>query len=147
MRVIIQRSSGGSCEVDGAVTGSIEHGLVALVGFTHEDTNDDISWMAEKIVNLRIFEDDAGKMNESLLDQGGKILSIPQFTLYGDCRKGRRPNFMQAAAPEEAQSLFQRFNGRLAEKGAEVETGRFGAEMNISLTNHGPVTFVLDSPS
>ncbi|MFD2704010.1 D-aminoacyl-tRNA deacylase [Salibacterium lacus] len=147
MKVIIQRSSGGSCEVDGTVTGSIEDGIVALVGFTHEDTDDDISWMAEKIVNLRIFEDAEGKMNESLLDQGGKILSIPQFTLYGDARKGRRPNFMQAAAPEKAESLFERFNARLAEKGAEVETGRFGAEMNISLTNHGPVTFVLDSPS
>ncbi|SFL64658.1 D-aminoacyl-tRNA deacylase [Salibacterium qingdaonense] len=147
MKVIIQRSSAGSCEVDGTVTGSIEDGIVALVGFTHEDTDDDISWMAEKIVNLRIFEDAGGKMNESLLDQGGKILSIPQFTLYGDAGKGRRPNFMQAAAPEKAESLFERFNERLAEKGVDVETGLFGAEMNISLTNHGPVTFVLDSPS
>ncbi|MGY4690444.1 D-aminoacyl-tRNA deacylase [Salibacterium sp. K-3] len=147
MRVVIQRSSSGSCEVDGAVTGSIEHGIVLLAGFTGDDTEEDITWMADKIVNLRIFEDDAGKMNESLLDQGGNILSVPQFTLYGECRKGRRPNFMQAAAPEEAESLFHRFNERLAEKGAAVETGQFGAEMNISLTNHGPVTFIIDSPS
>ncbi|RSL34412.1 D-tyrosyl-tRNA(Tyr) deacylase [Salibacterium salarium] len=147
MRVIIQRSDYGECQVNDETTGFIEEGIVALVGFTHGDGKEDLDWMAEKIVNLRIFEDETEKMNVSLLDKGGKILSIPQFTLYGDCTKGRRPNFMEAAKPDEASTLYHRFNELLLEKGAKVETGKFGATMKISLTNDGPVTLILDSPS
>ncbi|MFZ4451903.1 D-aminoacyl-tRNA deacylase [Salibacterium aidingense] len=146
MRVVIQRSENGRCEVEGETVGSIDMGIVALVGFTHTDEEEDLLWMAEKLLHLRIFEDEENKMNRSVLDHGGKVLSIPQFTLYGDSRKGRRPNFMQAAKPEQAEALYHRFNELLRQKGAAVETGAFGAVMQISLTNDGPVTFILDSP-
>ncbi|RSL31600.1 D-tyrosyl-tRNA(Tyr) deacylase [Salibacterium salarium] len=146
MRVIIQRSDYGECQVNDETIGFIDKGLVALVGFTHDDQEEDLKWMAEKVVHLRIFEDETEKMNLSLLDKGGKILSVPQFTLYGDAAKGRRPNFMKAAKPDEAKRLYNRFNELLSEKGAEVETGEFGAMMKISLTNDGPVTLILDSP-
>ncbi len=116
-----------------------------LVGFAHEDSEADISWMAEKIANLRIFEDGDGKMNLSVLDAGGAVLSVSQFTLYGDCRKGRRPNFMSAARPEHAEPLYEAFNGALRAFGLQVETGRFGAMMDVSLVNDGPVTLLLDS--
>ncbi|GEK58811.1 hypothetical protein MHA01_17160 [Marinococcus halophilus] len=102
--------------------------------------------MAEKVSNLRVFEDEAGKMNRSVLDEGGLVLSIPQFTLYGNTQKGRRPNFMEAAAPEQAKVYYRRFNELLAEQNVHVETGVFGADMDISLTNDGPVTLILDSP-
>lgn len=145
MRVVVQRSKEARVEVDGKTVGEIKQGLVLLVGFRHEDTEADLKWMAEKVVNLRIFEDEDGKMNLSLLDAGGQILSISQFTLYGDCRKGRRPNFMAAARPEQAERLYDQFNEALRGLGVEVQTGRFGAMMDVTLTNWGPVTLVIDS--
>src|SRR3954452_6034113 len=145
MRIVVQRSKNASVTVNEKVIGEIEKGLVLLVGVTHEDTIDDANYLADKIVNLRIFEDESGKMNLSLLDVGGSILSISQFTLYGDCRKGRRPNFMAAAKPEEAEKLYDVFNEMLREKGLKVETGRFGAMMDVELINDGPVTLILES--
>ena len=145
MRIVVQRSKNASVTVNEKVIGEIEKGLVLLVGVTHDDTIDDANYLADKIVNLRIFEDENGKMNLSLLDVGGSILSISQFTLYGDCRKGRRPNFMAAAKPEQALNLYQYFNQVLSEKNVEVETGEFGAEMDVALINDGPVTLILDS--
>ena len=145
MRIVVQRSKNASVTVNEKVIGEIEKGLVLLVGVTHDDTIDDANYLADKIVNLRIFEDENGKMNLSLLDVGGSILSISQFTLYGDCRKGRRPNFMAAAKPEQALNLYQYFNQVLSEKKVVVETGEFGAEMDVALINDGPVTLILDS--
>lgn len=116
-----------------------------LVGITHEDDESDIRWMAEKIAGLRIFEDEEGKMNHSVKDVGGAILSVSQFTLYGDCRKGRRPNFMAAARPEQAEALYDAFNKQLQSSGLAVETGKFGAMMDVSLINWGPVTLIIDS--
>jgi D-tyrosyl-tRNA(Tyr) deacylase len=145
MRIVVQRSKNASVTVNEKVIGEIEKGLVLLVGVTHDDTIDDANYLADKIVNLRIFEDGNGKMNLSLLDVGGSILSISQFTLYGDCRKGRRPNFMAAAKPEQALNLYQYFNQVLSEKNVGVETGEFGAEMDVALINDGPVTLILDS--
>ncbi|SFA94684.1 MULTISPECIES: D-aminoacyl-tRNA deacylase [unclassified Bacillus (in: firmicutes)] len=145
MRVVVQRSKNASVTVADEVVGSISKGLVLLVGITHEDSMDDVTFMAEKIVNLRIFEDESGKMNLSLLDVQGEILSISQFTLYGDCRKGRRPNFMEAARPDHAISLYEAFNTALTHKGVHVETGQFGAMMDVSLVNDGPVTLIIDS--
>ncbi|GGD54871.1 D-aminoacyl-tRNA deacylase [Paenibacillus nasutitermitis] len=145
MRVVVQRSKQASVAVDGETVGSIDKGLVLLVGLTHEDTQEDTRWMADKIANLRIFEDNSEKMNLSVLDTGGDILSISQFTLYGDCRKGRRPNFMSAAKPDQAQMLYELFNDALKNAGLQVETGRFGAMMEVSLVNWGPVTLILDS--
>ena len=145
MRIVVQRSKNASVTVNEKVIGEIEKGLVLLVGVTHDDTIDDANYLADKIVNLRIFEDENGKMNLSLLDVGGSILSISQFTLYGDCRKGRRPNFMAAAKPEQALNLYQYFNQVLSEKNVIVETGEFGAEMDVALINDGPVTLILDS--
>ena len=145
MRIVVQRSKNASVTVNEKVIGEIEKGLVLLVGVTHDDTIDDANYLADKIVNLRIFEDGNGKMNLSLLDVGGSILSISQFTLYGDCRKGRRPNFMAAAKPEEALNLYKYFNTVLSEKNVVVETGEFGADMDVALINDGPVTLILDS--
>lgn len=145
MRVVVQRSKEASVTVDGQVVGRIERGLVVLVGVTHGDGEHDAVWLADKLVNLRIFEDEQGKMNVSVKEIGGAVLSISQFTLYGDCRKGRRPNFMAAAKPEEANMLYDRFNELLAERGVPVQTGSFGAMMDVSLTNWGPVTLTLDS--
>ncbi|OMP67577.1 D-aminoacyl-tRNA deacylase [Domibacillus epiphyticus] len=145
MKVVLQRSKKASVAVDGKITGQIESGLVLLVGVTHDDTDQDAAWLAEKIVHLRIFEDETGKMNKSLLECDGDILSVSQFTLYGDCKKGRRPNFMQAAGGEQANVLYEQFNQLLREKGVCVETGVFGAMMEVSLVNDGPVTLILDS--
>ncbi|RFU71613.1 D-tyrosyl-tRNA(Tyr) deacylase [Peribacillus saganii] len=145
MRVVVQRSKKAQVTVEDTVTGSIEQGLVLLVGFTHGDTREDAVYLADKIVNLRIFEDSEEKMNRSLLDVGGSILSISQFTLYGDCRKGRRPNFMDAARPEEANVLYNSFNQELRNKGVQVETGTFGAMMQVELVNDGPVTLIVES--
>jgi D-aminoacyl-tRNA deacylase len=147
MRVVVQRSKKAKVIVDEKIVGQISKGLVLLVGVTHEDTEVDAAFLAEKIANLRIFEDDAGKMNLSLKDVGGEILSISQFTLYGDCRKGRRPNFMDAARPDQANTLYEAFNHLLRSKDIKVETGRFGAMMDVELTNDGPVTLIIDSKS
>lgn len=145
MKIVVQRSKKASVTVNEKVIGEIEKGLVLLVGVTHEDKREDAAYLADKIVNLRIFEDENDKMNLSLLDVGGSILSVSQFTLYGDCRKGRRPNFMAAAKPDDALSLYLHFNELLEQKGIHVETGEFGAMMNVSLNNDGPVTFILES--
>ncbi|RBP00083.1 D-aminoacyl-tRNA deacylase [Rossellomorea aquimaris] len=145
MRVVLQRSKEASVTVDGEVKGAIRSGAVLLVGITHEDTEEDARYVADKVVNLRIFEDEEGKMNHSLLDVVGEILSISQFTLYGDCRKGRRPNFMGAAKPDHAESVYDYFNKVLKEKGIKVETGVFGAMMDVNLTNDGPVTLMIES--
>ncbi|MEH7112044.1 D-aminoacyl-tRNA deacylase [Neobacillus niacini] len=145
MRIVVQRSKKAKVTVNGEITGSISKGLVLLVGVTHQDKDEDAAFLADKIANLRIFEDDAGKMNLSLLEVGGEILSVSQFTLYGDTKKGRRPNFMDAAKPEQANQLYERFNGLLREKGIKVETGIFGAMMDVELINDGPVTLIVDS--
>ncbi|WP_336784480.1 D-aminoacyl-tRNA deacylase [Paenibacillus sp. MMO-177] len=145
MKVVVQRSKQASVTIDSEVVGAIDHGLVLLVGITHEDTEDDIRWMADKVASLRIFEDENEKMNFSVVDVGGQILSISQFTLYGDSRKGRRPNFMAAARPELAEPLYNRFNELLRAAGLVVETGRFGAMMDVALVNSGPVTLIIDS--
>ncbi|MED3758885.1 D-aminoacyl-tRNA deacylase [Peribacillus frigoritolerans] len=145
MRVVLQLSKAAKVVVADQIIGQIDSGLVLLVGVTHGDTIDDAAYLAEKIVNLRIFEDENEKMNHSLLDVGGSILSVSQFTLYGDCRKGRRPNFMDAARPEEANELYEAFNEELRKKGVHTETGQFGAMMDVQLTNDGPVTLILES--
>jgi D-aminoacyl-tRNA deacylase len=145
MRIVLQRSKNAKVTVNGEIVGEIESGLVLLVGVTHEDGEEDAVYLADKVVNLRIFEDENGKMNHSLLDKGGQILSVSQFTLYGDCRKGRRPNFMEAAKPEQAEKLYEFFNEELRKKGISVETGIFGAMMDVSLINDGPVTLIVES--
>lgn len=147
MRVVVQRCKDAKVTVDEKVTGEIGKGLMLLVGVTHEDTEKDAKYLADKIAGLRIFEDDAGKMNYIVTETEGAILSVSQFTLYGDCRKGRRPNFMGAAAPTEAERLYDYFNQELRAGGLQVETGVFGAMMDVSLTNWGPVTLILDSRS
>jgi D-tyrosyl-tRNA(Tyr) deacylase len=144
VRIVLQRVKQANVTVDGNVTGAIDHGLLLLVGFTAGDGEEELRHLAEKVVHLRIFEDEEGKMNRSLLDVGGSILSVSQFTLYGDCRKGRRPNFMDAARPEVAEPLYRRFNELLREYGVRVETGIFGAMMQVSLVNDGPVTLILE---
>ena len=145
MRVVLQRSLGANVKVDGEVTGQIEKGFVLLVGFTHEDTQEDVRYVAEKISNLRLFEDEEGKMNRSIFEVGGSILSISQFTLYGDTRKGRRPSFSEAAKPDVAKPLWDFFNEELRRLHLQVETGIFGAMMDVSLTNDGPVTLIVES--
>jgi D-tyrosyl-tRNA(Tyr) deacylase len=147
MRVVVQRSKQASVTVEGEITGKIESGLVLLVGITHNDTKDDAEYVADKIANLRIFEDEDGKMNRSVKDVGGAILSVSQFTLYGDTRKGRRPSFIEAARPEQAQPLYDFFNEKLRERGLAVETGIFGAMMDVALINDGPVTLLVESKS
>lgn len=146
MRVVVQRCRQARVNVAGETVGAIGPGLMLLVGVTHEDTDQDAAYLAEKIAGLRIFEDEAGKMNLGVTEIGGAILSVSQFTLYGDCRKGRRPNFMAAARPEMAEPLYEQFNELLRAKGLTVETGVFGAEMDVDLTNWGPVTLIVDSP-
>ncbi|PAK34925.1 D-aminoacyl-tRNA deacylase [Bacillus safensis] len=145
MRLVVQRVTNASVKVEEEITGAINEGYMVLVGVTHEDTEEDVLYLAEKLAHLRIFEDENGKMNRSLLDIKGSVLSVSQFTLYGDTRKGRRPNFMKAAKPDAANSLYEFFNNTLREKGIHVETGRFGAMMDVSLTNSGPVTILMDS--
>ncbi|MFB1080568.1 D-aminoacyl-tRNA deacylase [Jeotgalibacillus sp. JSM ZJ347] len=145
MRVVVQRSKEAKVTVEGKIEGEIRSGLVLLVGISQEDTESDCRYAADKIANLRIFEDEEGRMNHSVLDQGGEILSISQFTLYGDTKKGRRPNFMNAAKPVHAEPLYEKFNELLNEKGLKVETGVFGAMMDVSLVNDGPVTLIVES--
>lgn len=145
MRAVVQRTKEASVTVEGRVTGQIQHGLMVLLGVTHEDTERDAKFLADKIAGLRIFEDEDEKMNLSVTDTGGQVLSISQFTLYGDARKGRRPNFMAAARPEQAEGLYEQFNGFLRAAGLTVATGVFGAMMDVQLVNSGPVTILLDS--
>ncbi|WP_026906309.1 D-aminoacyl-tRNA deacylase [Paucisalibacillus globulus] len=145
MRAVVQRAINASVTVNKDVVGKISNGFVVLLGVTHEDTIDDAKYLVNKIVNLRIFEDENEKMNLSLKDVDGEILSVSQFTLYGDTRKGRRPNFMQAAKPDKANDLYEQFNDLIRTEGVIVETGKFGAMMDVMLTNVGPVTLILDS--
>jgi D-aminoacyl-tRNA deacylase len=145
MKVVVQRAKHAKVTVNGEVVGSIDHGLVLLVGVTHSDTVEDAAFIADKIAHLRIFEDESGKMNLSVLDVGGEILSVSQFTLYGDCRKGRRPNFMEAAKPDRALPIYEAMNEALRQKGIRVETGKFGAMMEVELINDGPVTLIVES--
>ncbi|ALX48178.1 D-aminoacyl-tRNA deacylase [Lentibacillus amyloliquefaciens] len=145
MKAVIQRSEGASVTVEGSTTGAIEHGLVVLLGVTHDDDEEDADYLANKLVHLRIFDDENGKMNKSLQDEAGKVLSISQFTLYADTRKGRRPNYLNAAKPDQANELYQYFNQQVQQHGIEVETGQFGGMMQVQLTNSGPVTIILDS--
>jgi D-tyrosyl-tRNA(Tyr) deacylase len=144
MKVVLQRVLEANVKIEGKVHGAIDKGYMALVGFKNEDDEKILEKMAEKIVHLRVFEDDQGKMNRSLLDVGGDILSISQFTLYADCKKGRRPSFIEAAKPDISSPLYDRFNEILSSY-VKVETGIFGADMKVSLINDGPVTIVLDS--
>lgn len=143
MRVVVQKSLEASCKVDGEEIGKIEKGLVLLTGFTEGDTIETIEWMVRKVLNLRIFEDDSGIMNLSLLDVGGGILSISQFTLYADTRKGNRPSYIQALNGKEAEKLYHIWNQKLSEF-VNVSTGKFGADMKIGLVNDGPVTILLE---
>lgn len=146
MRVIVQRVSRAAVTVNKETTGEIQDGLMLLVGVTHDDTEADAKWTAEKISNLRIFEDDEEKLNLSVKDTQGGILSISQFTVYGDCKKGRRPNFMAAAKPDHADTVYEQFNSYLRDDhGLIVETGVFGAMMDVELVNHGPVTLIVES--
>lgn len=145
MKVVLQRSKAASVTVDGTVTGAIDHGYVLLVGITHEDTQEDVAYLAKKVANLRLWEDTDGKMNHSILEHGGAILSVSQFTLYGDAKKGNRPSFINAARPEVAEPLWEAFNQALREQGLHVETGIFGAMMDVALINDGPVTILLES--
>jgi len=145
MRAVIQRVSRASVTVSGEVVGSIGRGFLVLLGVTHDDGRAEADWLARKIAGLRIFEDDAGKMNLGLADVGGAALVVSQFTLYGDARKGRRPDFLQAARPEIAEPLIEYFIEKLRGQGLSVETGRFRAMMDVELVNEGPVTLWLDT--
>jgi len=145
MRAVVQRVSSASVAVDGETIGRIGCGLVVLVGVAVGDTGEDAQYLAEKIVNLRIFEDDARKMNRSLLETGGAVLAISQFTLLGDARKGRRPSFIDAAPPDEGKRLYELFCDAVRTYTPNVATGRFQAMMDIALVNQGPVTILLDS--
>lgn len=147
MRCVIQRVSRASVTVDDSVVGSIADGLVVLVAFASEDTDTELSWMANKIPSLRLFNDSSGRINLSLNDIDGSILLVSQFTLYGDCRKGNRPSFVGSAKPEQAVELYSKFGEMLREKWSKVEEGIFGASMQIDLINDGPVTVILDRDS
>lgn len=145
MRCVVQRVSSASVAVNEQVVGNIGQGLMVLIGVTTEDTDKDLKYMADKVPNLRIFEDEAGKMNLSLKEVGGSILAVSQFTLYGDARGSRRPSFITAARPEMANELYQRLVDAWRQQGITVETGVFRADMAVSLVNDGPVTILLDS--
>ena len=145
MRAVIQRVSEGSVRVDGQVVGSVGEGLVVLLGVARGDGDEEARWIAEKIAALRIFEDDEGKMNRSVEDVGGAVLLVSQFTLLADCRKGRRPSFIDAAEPSDGERLYGVVAGLLSSRGLPVETGVFGARMRVSIENDGPVTIILDS--
>jgi len=145
MKVVLQRSGVAAVRVDGEITGSIDKGYVLLVGVTHSDNEEDAAYLAKKIAGLRLWEDTEGKMNHSILEVGGDILSVSQFTLFGDVKKGRRPSFIEAARPEQAKPLWEYFNRKLEEEGLKVQTGIFGAMMDVELVNDGPITIILDS--
>jgi D-aminoacyl-tRNA deacylase len=145
MRAVIQRVSRAEVLLGGIEIARIKEGIVALVAISHRDAEKDLQWMAKKIAELRIFDDDRGKLNLSLKDVGGQLLIVSQFTLYGDCRKGRRPSYTDAAAPSEAQKLYQQFVEIARQWVPDVQTGQFQAMMEVSLINSGPVTLILDS--
>ena len=145
MRAVVQRVEWARVTVQGETVGEIGSGLMVLLGAGHGDGDDDAAWMAQKVVNLRIFEDEQHNMNRSLIDVGGALLVVSQFTLYGDCRKGRRPSFVGALEPREAERLCDLFAARCRDLGVTVETGRFRAMMDVELCNSGPVTMLLDS--
>jgi D-tyrosyl-tRNA(Tyr) deacylase len=146
MRAILQRVSEANCKVDGKVTGSIDTGLVILLGVGIDDTDEDLQWLAQKITGMRIFSDDAGLMNKSITDVGGRILLIPQFTLFAQTKKGNRPSFIRAAKPDTAIPMYEQMIKTLGElTSTKIETGIFGADMKISLVNDGPVTIILDT--
>lgn len=145
MRGVIQRVKSAQVEVKGKVIGTIGFGFLVFLGISREDNYEDADYLAEKTINLRIFEDKEGKLNRSLLDIGGEMLIVSQFTLFADCRKGRRPSFTAAAEPEEAKKLYQYFIERVKQKGINVATGEFQAVMEVSLINNGPVTILIDS--
>lgn len=144
MRVVLQRVSRASVTIDGRTAGAVERGFCLLVGFTHGDTESTVDWMAEKVTGLRLFSDPEGKMNLGLQEVGGAVLVVSQFTLYGDAAKGRRPSFIDAARPEQAIPLYERFIAALRGKGLQVATGEFGAQMLVEIHNDGPVTLILE---
>lgn len=145
MRAVIQRVKHASVKVDGEVCGEINEGLLIFLGISKEDTESDIAYIADKITGLRIFEDENEKMNNSVIDINGELLIISQFTLYGDCRKGRRPSFDGAMRPPEAEEMYEKFVEYMRKSGLKTETGKFGADMKVELLNDGPVTIILDS--
>ncbi|MEE8479762.1 MAG: D-aminoacyl-tRNA deacylase [Desulfobacterales bacterium] len=145
MRAVIQRVKESSVTVKNEIIGKIGRGLLVLLGVANEDKTNDAEYLADKITNLRIFEDDKGKMNRSLLETGGEMIVVSQFTLLGDCRKGRRPSFVNAADPEKANKLYEHFIKEVRQKGVSVKTGRFRAMMEVSLINDGPVTIILEN--
>ncbi len=147
MRSVVQRVRKASVAVDGEVVGRIAEGLLVLLGVGHGDCEKQVEWMAEKLVGLRIFNDDEEKMNRSLLETGGGMLVVSQFTLLGDCKKGRRPSFVDAAAPEHAERLYEEFIEAVERRGVTTARGRFRRHMEVSLMNDGPVTLVVDSPN
>jgi len=147
MRIVLQRVSRAKVEIEGIVVGAIERGWLALLGIAPGDSVAHARWLAEKLVNLRAFPDDAGKMNLSVQDIRGSVLVVSQFTLYAYCDKGRRPNFVKAAPPAIAEPLYEQFLNELRALGIPVECGRFGADMQIELVNDGPVTMILESPA
>ncbi len=145
MRAVLQRVRRAAVVVDGEMVGQIERGLLVLIGIAPQDSTEEVRWLAEKTAGLRIFNDEAGKMNLSVADVGGAVLVVSQFTLYGDCRKGRRPSFIDAAPPNVAVPLYEAFVDTLRSLGLPVRTGRFGAMMQVELVNDGPVTLILDT--
>jgi D-tyrosyl-tRNA(Tyr) deacylase len=145
MRAVVQRVRRATVVIDEETVAAIERGLLILLGVAATDEADDVQWLADKTANLRIFNDEAGKMNLSVADVGGSLLVVSQFTLYGDCRKGRRPSFITAAPPDRAVPLYEAFVNELRALGLPVQTGRFGARMQVELVNDGPVTLILDT--
>ena len=146
MRAVVQRVKHSSVKIENEMVAKIQNGLLVLLGVARGDTAQDADYLANKIINLRIFEDPGGKMNRSLLETGGELLAVSQFTLIADCRKGRRPSFIEAADPEKATELYERFVNTVRGKGVGIQTGRFRAMMEVALVNDGPVTIIVESP-